>query len=185
MIYVIHFLCNKLSSSSIIQGDINVHFDIPTNPLVLKINCLLNRYTFYQADTVPTHKFGHSLYIMLRPNDDIVCSTTVTKLHSSGHYCVVCDLSAIKPANHAELRQSRNLRSINLTTLKADICQLISLTSCPAFEMLDDNLGLTLEKHAPLHSCSVPINRNDPWHKAMKSDIIAAKNMVIGQKDCI
>ena len=29
--------CNTLSSKSIILGDLNVHFDIPTNPLVLKI----------------------------------------------------------------------------------------------------------------------------------------------------
>ena len=97
--------CNTLSSKSIILGDLNVHFDIPTNPLVL-----LNRYSFYQAVTVPTHKFGHTLYIvMFRPNDDITCSTTVTQLLSSDHYCVVCDLSVIKPVNHAELKQLRNL----------------------------------------------------------------------------
>ena len=112
---------------------------------------------------------------MLRPNDDIVCSTTVTQLLSSDHYCVVGDLSVIKPVNHAELKQSRNLRGTNLTTLKADICLLISPTLCPTFEMLDDSLGLIFENHAPLHSCRVPINRNDPWYNAMKSDFIAAK----------
>ena len=149
--------CNTLSSKNIILGDLNVHFDMPTNPLVLKINSLLNRYCFYQAVTVPTYKFA--LYIvMLRPSDDIVCSTTVTQLLSSDHYCVVCDHSTIKPVNHAELKQSRNFCGINLTTFKADICQLISPTLCPIFEMLDDNLGLILEKHAPLHSCRVPIN---------------------------
>ena len=87
----------------------------------------------------------------------------------------VCDLSVIKSVNYAELKQSRNLRGINLTTRKADICQLISPTLCPTFEMLDDNLRFILEKHAPFHSCRVPINQNNPWNKAMKSDIIAAK----------
>ena len=62
-----------------------------------------------------------------------------------------------------------------MTAIKEDICQLISLTLCPIFEMFDDNLRLILEKHAPLHSCRVPINRNDPWYNAMKSDIIVAK----------
>ena len=38
--------CNTLSSKSIILGDIDVHLDIPTNPLVLKINSLLNGYSF-------------------------------------------------------------------------------------------------------------------------------------------
>ena len=40
--------------------------------------------------------------------------------------------------------------------------------------MLDDNLRLILEKHTPLHSCRVPINRNDPWYDATKSQIIGA-----------
>ena len=43
------------------------------------------------------------------------------------------------------------------------------------FEMLDDSLKLILWKHAPLHSCGLPLNRNDPWYNAMKSDIVAAK----------
>ena len=128
--------------------------------------------------------FGHTLdIVMLRPTDDIVCSTTVTLLFSYDHYCVVCDLSAIKPVDHAELKQSRKLRGINLTTIKADICQLISPTLCPSFEMLDDRLRHILEKHALLHSCRVPINRNDPWYNAMKSDIIDANEICIEQED--
>ena len=75
-------LCNTLSSSSIILGDLNVHVDIPTNHPVLKISSLLNRYSFYQAITVATHKLGHTLDIaMFRPTDGIVCSITVTQLH--------------------------------------------------------------------------------------------------------
>ena len=112
---------------------------------------------------------------MFRPTNDIVCSTTVTQLLSSDHCCIVCDLSVIKPVNRAELKQSRNLRGINMTTFKADICQLILPTLCPTLEVLDDNLRLILEKHAPLHSCSVAINRNDPCYNAMKCDIIAGK----------
>ena len=41
--------------------------------------------------------------------------------------------------------------------------------------MLDDSLRLILEKHALLRSCRVPINLNDSWYNAMKSDIIVAK----------
>ena len=58
-------LCNTLSSSSMILQDLKPHFDIPTNPLVLIINSLLNRYSFYQAVTVPTYKNGHSLDIVV------------------------------------------------------------------------------------------------------------------------
>ena len=76
--------------------DIDVHFGIPTIPLVLKINSLQNRYSFYQAVTVPTHRLGDALdIVMFRPTDDIVYSTTVSQLISYDHYCGVCDLSAI------------------------------------------------------------------------------------------
>ena len=96
-----------------------LHFDISTNPLVLKINSLINGYCFYQAVTLPTHMFGHTLdIVMFRPTDDIVCSTTVTQLLSSENYCVVCDLSAIKPVYHAELKQSNNLSGVNSQLLK-------------------------------------------------------------------
>ena len=135
-----------------ILGDLNVHFDIPTNPLVLKINSLLNRYCFYQAVTVPTHEFGHTQdIVMFRPT--LMTLYVPLLLLSSDHYCVVSDISAIKPVNHADLKQSGNLRGINLITFKADICQLISPTLCPTFEMHDNSLWLILEKHSPLHSC--------------------------------
>ena len=39
-------------------------------------------------------------------------------LPSSDHYCVVCDLSVIKDANHAKLQQSRKLNGINLKAIK-------------------------------------------------------------------
>ena len=58
-----------------------MHFDISTNPLILKINSLLIRYSLYQAVTVPTLTLCHTLdIVMLRPTDYIVCSTTVTQL---------------------------------------------------------------------------------------------------------
>ena len=125
-------LCNTFSSSSIILRDLNAHFNIPTNPLVLKTNSLLIRYSFYQAVTVPTYKHGHTLdIVMFRPTDDIICSTTVTQLLSSDHYCVVCDLSAIKPVNHSELKQSRNFKKlcgINLTTFKRIIGVVVRMS---------------------------------------------------------
>ena len=72
--------------------------------------------------TVPTHRLGHALdIVMFRPTDDIVCSTTATQSLSSDHYSAVCDLSAIKPVNHAEFKQLRNICEINLKSFRADI----------------------------------------------------------------
>ena len=49
--------------------------------------------------------------------------------------------------------------------------------------MLDGNISPILEKHAPLYSCIVLINQNEPWYYAIKSGINAAENISIGQKD--
>ena len=58
-------LCNTLSSSSIIAGELNVHFDILTSPLILKINSLQNRYSFHPIVTIPTNKLCHTLNIVM------------------------------------------------------------------------------------------------------------------------
>ena len=94
--------CNTLSSSSITLGNINAHLDMPTNSLVLTIYSLLDICGFCQTITVPTHKLGHTLDVaIIRPTDDNVSSTTVSQLTMSDHYCVVYDLSAVKPVSHA------------------------------------------------------------------------------------
>ena len=116
------YLSKTLSNSNIILGDITVHFDVPTNPLVLKISTLLNRYSVYQASAIPTHELGPTLDIAIfRPTYDITCFTTVTQLLSSDHYCVVCDLYTTKPVNHAEHKQSRSFRGIDIETFLHDI----------------------------------------------------------------
>ena len=99
------------------------------------------------------------------------------------YFCLIITVLSVT-FQHSNLLPMQNLNSqggINFSTFKADICQLISPTLCP-YEMLDDSLRLILEKHALLCSCGVPINQNDQWFNAMKSDIIASKYIDINRK---
>ena len=93
--------------------DLNVLFDIPTNPLVLKINCLLNRYSFYQVVNVPTYKLGHTFDLLM---------TFCTPLLLPSCFCLILIVlsvtSSMRPVFNAEL--SRNLHCIDLSTFKAD-----------------------------------------------------------------
>ena len=82
--------CNTLSSKSIILEHLNVHFDIPTNRLVLKINSLLNRYSFYEAVTAPTTKFGHTLDIACL---DVMMTLYVPLLLPSDFHLIITVLS--------------------------------------------------------------------------------------------
>ena len=51
----------------------------------------------------------------------------------------------------------------------------------PAISDIDTNLVCMFMLSILMHG--VPINRNDPWYNAMKSDITAAKKKGIGLKD--
>ena len=49
--------------------------------------------------------------------------------------------------------------------------------------MFGTSMRLVFEKHTCVCLCRLPANRNDPWYDSMKSEIIAAKIIVIGQKN--
>ena len=54
-------LCNNLSGSCIILGDMNVHFDSPNNPCTAKLLNSLDMFIFSQAVNEPTHERSHTL----------------------------------------------------------------------------------------------------------------------------
>ena len=179
-------LCNTLSSSSIIL-DLSVHLNMPTNHLVLKIYSLLNRHSFSQAVTVPTHKLGHTLdIIMLRPTDDIVCPTTVTS-----YFRLIITvlpvtflqsnlLTIIINSHHQTVKKFTWHKFDNLWSRYMPF----NFTYIMSYFLIAWWQPKAHEKHAPPNSCRLPIHRNDPWRYTMKCDIIAAKNIGIGQKDC-
>ena len=70
----------------------------------------------YLAVTVPTHKLSH--FAMFRPTDDIVCSTTLTRLISSHHYCISIDLSGNSPDNNAEHEYSKKVAYISYALMQ-------------------------------------------------------------------
>ena len=79
----------------------------------------------YLAVTVPTHKLSH--FAMFRSTDDIVCSTTLTRLISSHHYCIIIiiiiiitsiDLSGNSPDNNAEHEYSKKVAYISYALMQ-------------------------------------------------------------------
>ena len=132
-------LCNTLSSSSIVIGDLNVHFDVPTNPLVLKINILLNRYCFYQAVTVPSHKLVHTPHIvMFMPTDNIhhhhhqsikfISRSTCTKMKKKVQFTVIH-----VQGNHVHLKEHLTCKT-NFTNyrkkVEVEVSNLYALPLC-------------------------------------------------------
>ena len=53
---------------------------------------------FSQAVNEPRHECGNTLdWVMFRPEDNVLCSTSVTQSIASDHFCVVCELCVAVP----------------------------------------------------------------------------------------
>ena len=58
-----HLLENSVTyaASLVIAGDINVHFDVPDDPVTVKLNSLLDVFGLLQHVRAPTYRGGHTL----------------------------------------------------------------------------------------------------------------------------
>ena len=85
--------CNSIGGSVLILGDFNFHYDRPDDPYVSKILDLLHVYNLEQSVHVPTHKQGHILdWIVYRPDDNILLSSTVTNKLTFDHLAILFNL---------------------------------------------------------------------------------------------
>ena len=86
--------CNTVKGSLLEFGDFNIHVDVPTNPLAVRLSALLDDVGFDQAMTFPTHQRGHTFDLVLHRHDDDVLQSTDADytLDQSDHYCVVSQL---------------------------------------------------------------------------------------------
>jgi endonuclease/exonuclease/phosphatase (EEP) superfamily protein YafD len=108
-------LSNSVNGSPLILGDINLPFNKPTLPSTSKLLGLIEEFRFSQSVNEPTHVKGNTLdWVMHRPEDGIVKSTAVTQALSSDHYCVMCELSALRPSPPSLFRTVRSLRSLDM-----------------------------------------------------------------------
>ena len=169
-------LCNSLSGSAVIVGDVNFHFDNQSNPNTAKLIDILDNYSFSQSVNEPTQDSGHILdWIMFRPLDRILQSTAVTHALTSDHFCVVCDLNVTVPSALAVFREGRNLRRLDLVAFKEDLRSAVSPSSCPTVEQLNTTLHSVLDKHAPVGRMRVRSSKSAPWYPAISDDLRAAK----------
>ena len=91
--------CNFISGSVLKLGDIHFCYDDrPYDPYVSKILDLLHVYNLEQSVSVPAHKQCHILdWIVYRPDDDILLSSTVTNKLTSDHMTILCNLDLTVP----------------------------------------------------------------------------------------
>ena len=142
--------CDRL----FVVGDLNVHFDKPTDPSTSALNVVIDNLSLHQLVNVPTHRRGHILDWLITNRATDVLDLTVTDMLLSHHFVITFDLLLRKPVGEKRKIISRNIGAIDMRDFRTDIPNLLgSATQSDS----TDPLGVyntcsrqLLDRHAPL-----------------------------------
>ena len=138
----------------------NKHFTSKEIAVFQKITKLgeEGRFRFSQAVSVPTHRCGHTLDLVIhREEDSLLRSVSVYHSLSSDHLPEMCSLDISKPVSRPVLQTTRNLRAITIiggSCHKYNFCRdktrLLSFvaTNTATKVILSSNLPLSRQRYA-------------------------------------
>ena len=102
--------CDRL----FVVGDLNVHFDNPSDPCTAALNAVLANLSLEQLVNVPTHRRGHTLDWLITNCATDVLDLTVADMLLSDHFIISFDLLFRKPGRVTKKVTSRNIRSVDM-----------------------------------------------------------------------
>ena len=85
--------CDRL----FVVGDLNVHFDNPSDPCTAALNVILGNLSLEQLVNVLTHRRGHTLDWLITNRSTDVLNLTVAHMLLSDHFVISFDLLLRKP----------------------------------------------------------------------------------------
>ena len=80
--------CDRL----FVEGDLNVHFDKPSDPTTSALNVVRDHLSLHQLVNVPTHRRGHTLDLLITNRATDVFDLTVVDVLLSDHFVISFDL---------------------------------------------------------------------------------------------
>ena len=153
----------------VITGDMNIHVDDPNDSDVIKFLDLLDTHGLTQHVNTPTHRFGHTLdLIITRVSDALTKSTPIADSYLSDHSTVLCSLVLSKPVLTVKQVTFRKIKAIDLANFKNDIAESI-LCRDPPVELMDlvssynTTCASILNKHAPELTKTIIERPRVPW----------------------
>ena len=105
--------CDRLC----VVGDLNVHFEKPSDPTTSALNVVLDNLSLHQLVNVPTHRRGHTLDWLIANRVTDVLDLTVVDMLLSDHFVISFNLLLRKPVREKRKMISRNNRAINMHDL--------------------------------------------------------------------
>ena len=129
--------CDRL----FIVGDLNVHFDNPSDPCTAALNVVLGNLSFEQLDNVPTDRRGHTVDWLITNRATDVLDLTLVNMLLSDHFVISFHLLLRKPG-----RVTKKLRHVTSDLL---ICMLLGqifvtfLSLPPTLNQLTPSVSIT------------------------------------------
>ena len=162
------------------MGDLNIHFDIPTDRDSTKFSSTLESSGMRQLVNEPTHVCGHTLGVVItKDTDTIVTDVAVTDQAlsdntgkvSRDHFAVLFTAKAVKPAPLRKTIPFRKLRAINIGLFKDNIKSSDTLAISqhssdvePLVKAYSDELSSLIDIHAPLRTKSIVLRPSCKWY---------------------
>lgn len=166
--------CSVLSDF-IILGDFNFHMDCEADPSTRKFCDLHQAFSLKQLVTMPTHTNGHTLDLILVPDDSglVGCEdVVVADWGISDHFAVSFPFRFEATQPIRKTIRFRKIKQINIESFCCDLQQSLeshcdhqgcSHSVDDALASMHECLQFTLEKHAPLREKRVIIRNHSPW----------------------
>ena len=171
---------STFSGRLVLIGDFNVHFNSVHDSERIQLTALLDRFGLIQHVSGATHTSGHTLDLVItRATDDIVQRCEVGPFISD-HNMVLFNLKSGNEHSNKKQIKCRKIKAITKDDMIRDI--KTSLDQLP-IEMENVNilvssynsvLSNTLDKHAPIRTCTVAERSTVPW---MTDAILEAKRV--------
>ena len=144
--------CDRL----FVAGDLNVHFDKPSDPTTSALNVVLDNLSLHQLVNVPTHRRGHTLDWLITNRATDVLDLTVIDMLMSDHFVISFDLLLRNPVREKRTIISRNIRAIDMHDFRTDVDNLLgSATQSNSTDPLgvyNTCLRQLLDRHAPCNT---------------------------------
>ena len=158
-----HVSCDRL----FVVGDLNVHFDKPSDHTTSALNVVLDNLSLLQLVNVPTHRRGHTLDWLITNRATDVLDLTVVDMSLSDHFVISFDLLLRKPVREKRKIISRNIESTDMHDFRTDVPNLLgSATQSDSTDPLgvyNTCLRQLLDRYAPLVTRTVTNRTSAPW----------------------
>ena len=155
----------------IIAGDFNIHIDANESSTAIKFSQILRQFSLKQHVTVATHVKGHTLDLIITPEDNNVTNNLQAfDLNLSDHFYLNFNFVANINYSFSKTIYYRHLKNINSASFEQDINEALNdlplSDFCSTIDAYHSSLHQIIDTHAPLISKDIRIKPNSPWFDA-------------------